>query len=98
MGNWQIETIKADQAANEIQNSSLKMEKLTKQYTEAKAQLLKDWQGSMRDEFVSQTGDRFEAMCMQLIKNMQILASSVTQVKSGYVNADQRAADIISNR
>jgi len=37
-------------------------------------------------------------MCMQLIKNMQILASSVTQVKGGYVNADQRAADIISNR
>ena len=77
MGNWNLETIKADQAANEIQNSSLKMEKLTKQYTEAKAQLLKDWQGSMRDEFVSQTGDRFEAMCMQLIKNMRILASTI---------------------
>ena len=62
MANWQIVTEKADQAAQQIQSSAATVNKLIEQYTAAKAQLFSDWDGSMKVEFVQQTGANFEGL------------------------------------
>ena len=95
MANWQIVTEKADQAAQQIQSSAATVNKLIDQYTAAKAQLFSDWEGSMKDEFVQQTGVNFESLCAALVKSLQALATDVTSSKQEHLKRDEDGANII---
>ena len=95
MANWQIVTEKADRAAQQIQASAAAANKLIEQYTAAKAQLLSDWEGSMKDEFVQQTGSSFENLCAALVKSLQTLATNVTGSKQEHLKRDEDGANII---
>lgn len=98
MANWQIVTEKADQSVQQIQTSAATVNKLIGQYTEAKKQLLADWEGSMKTEFIQQTGSRFEDLCAALIKSLQTLASNVTSSKQEHIKRDEEGANIVRGR
>lgn len=95
MANWQIITEKADRSAQQIRVSAAAVNKLIEQYTAAKAQLLRDWDGSMKDEFIQQTGANFENLCTALVQRLQALATDVTDSKQEHLKRDENGANII---
>ena len=97
MANYTLDSAKAMMAKERIEASSMQINGLLQQYTQAKQQLLSTWEGSMKDLFIQQTGQHFESNCTMLINNLKMLASNVSGVKTGIINKDITAANIVGH-
>lgn len=98
MSNWSLDAGKAKQAQQQVESISAEIRKLLEQYTTARTALLNSWEGSKKDEFVSQTNNGFENTAQALIKAAGSLAGEIQTTSGDMQSRDQRAAQIISGK
>lgn len=96
MSNWSLDAGKAKQAKQQVETTSGEIRKLLEQYTTARTALLNSWEGSKKDEFVSQTNNGFENTAQALMKAAGALANAIESTAGGMQARDQEAAQIIN--
>lgn len=94
MASWSVDTSKAKGVQQEINNTASQINKLLQQYTATKQDLLKNWVGSLRDQFVQQTGNQFEERCTSLVSSLQKLSGQVGQVAAELERRDREASEL----